>query len=70
MSKYIKYVREEKTFTDLDHEIISNDIQMYFDSIIERGYEIIYYDEKITYNTINFFKEIRTVVLIGKLNVY
>ncbi len=66
MGNYIKYKREVRDFVfsedSLDFEV---EIQKYLDSIIERGFEIIYYQEE------DLTKDIlKIIVLIGKPNKY
>jgi hypothetical protein len=59
MSRYIKYVREVDEFGS------NEEVQEYLDSIIERGYEIVHYEE-----TRVIPEYLKITVVIGKLNVY
>ena len=59
MGRYIKYIREIKEFDTLE------EIQEYYDSIIKRGYEIVYYKEKIMMPEV-----LKIIVVLGKLNTY
>lgn len=64
MGRYIKYIREENIFE------YSHEIEEYFDSIIERGFEIIYYDEKFFSDSLEFKPYYKIKVVLGKLNSY
>lgn len=55
MIKYIKYKR-------FDEFIEYNDIQSFFDKLIENGWEIISYNE----NDTNMKNSIRIIVICGK----
>lgn len=64
MGKYIKYIREFKVFEKPE------DIQDYLDSIIERNYEIIYYEENFFGDTLEFTGKFELTLVLGKLNEY
>ncbi len=70
MGRYIKYIREENIFKDPNYGLMLTDIQNYLDTIIERGFEIINYDEEIICDTLDFSQKIKIVVLLGKWNKY
>ena len=56
MGKFIKYLREKKTFT-------LKELEMFFDELVKNNCEIIYYNE----NHIKY-DEIEVTIVYGKVN--